>query len=414
MGVTMRPASMEFEPHEEWALQLDEQDELSSCRARFRIPVGSSDARPAVYLCGHSLGLQPEGAAALVERELEEWARKGVDAHFKEDSPWYSYHEMFRESGARLVGARPGEVVMMNGLTVNLHLMLTSFYRPTPERHAILMEDCAFPSASYAVRSQIRLHGLDPADSLWTIRPHSGKSAIATEQFEELIEQRGEEIALVLLGGVNYFTGQLFDMERIARAARAKGCVVGYDLAHAAGNVPLQLHDWGVHFADWCSYKYLKAGPGAVAGCFVHQRHARDPELKRFAGWWGNDPGRRFRMHLEGQFVPVPGADGWQVSNPPVLAMAPLRASMEIFDEVGMQALRVKSLRLTRYLEQWVERAGADRVELLTPRDPGRRGCQLSLRALGSSADRFRSLRAAGIIGDFREPDVIRVAPVPL
>lgn len=396
---------MEFEPHEEWARQLDATDELDVYRSRFRIPE-LPDGRPAVYLCGHSLGLQPVGAGAMVSRELDAWARQGVEAHFKEQAPWFAYHELLREPTARLVGARPNEVVVMNGLTVNLHLMLVSFYRPTPDRRRILMEDCAFPSDTYAVQTQLEHHGHDRRDDLWT--------AGSTEEIIELIDRRGEEVALVLLGGVNYFTGRLFDLERIARVAREKGCVVGYDLAHAAGNVPLRLHDWEVDFAVWCSYKYLNAGPGAVAGCFVHEKHGGDPELGRFAGWWGNDPARRFRMHLEREFVPFPGADGWQVSNPPILAMAPLRASMEIFDEAGMQALRAKSLRLTRYLEQWVERAGGDGIEILTPRDPERRGCQISLRAVGASADRLRSLRAAGVIGDFREPDVMRVAPVPL
>ncbi len=292
--------------------------------------------------------------------------------------------------------------------------MLISFYRPTARRFKILIEQNAFPSDTYAVKSQIHHHGHDPRQALLIAESRPGESTLRTEEIEKLIRREGEQIALVLLGGVNYFSGQLFDMARIAACARNQGCRVGFDLAHAAGNVPLQLHDWDVDFAVWCSYKYLNAGPGAVAGCFVHERHRDDPALPRLAGWWGNDPETRFRMHLEPEFVPVASADGWQLSNPPILAMAPLRSSLALFDEAGISALRRKSLRLTAYLEAWIDEVGDDRVRVLTPRDPRARGCQLSLQVGPGGLELFRALHGAGVIGDYREPDTIRLAPVPL
>lgn len=394
----------EFQPEEAFARRLDERDPLAGYRARFHLPRGP-DGTPLVYFAGNSLGLQPVGAAAAVEQELADWARLGVDAHFAGRTPWYAYHEVVRDSLARLVGARPTEVVAMNGLTVNLHLMFVSFYRPTPERNKILMEEAAFPSDTYAVKSQLRLHGYDPADGL-VVAPQTELVAV--------LEERGRELALVLLPGANYYTGQAFDLPRLAALARARGAVVGLDLAHAAGNLPLALHDWDVDFAVWCNYKYLNAGPGAVAGCFVHERHVRRRDLPRLAGWWGHDPERRFRMHLEQEFEPVPSADGWQLSNPPILALAPLRASLELFDAAGMPALREKSERLTAYLGSWIDRAGGRFVEQLTPRDPGSRGCQLSLRVLERAEELHATLRSAGVVGDFRRPDVVRIAPVPL
>ncbi len=395
----------EFRADEEFAHTLDEADPLAGYRNRFHCPT-LDDGQRAVYFAGNSLGLQPAGVTEAVGRELHDWARLGVDGHFDGATPWYSYHEIFREPLARLVGAEPDEVVLMNGLSVNLHLMFVSFYRPDRTRYKILMEDTAFPSDTYAVKSQLRFHGHDPADALIV--------ADRSEDLEELLRARGEEIALVMLSGVNYYTGQAFDLERVARSAREQGCTVGYDLAHAAGNLPLQLHDWDVDFAVWCSYKYLNGGPGAVAGCFVHRRHLENEDLPRFAGWWGSDPDRRFRMHLEPDFLPVARADAWQLSNPPILAMAPLRVSLELFDEVGMASLREKSIRLTRYLEDWVDHAGAGDLEIVTPRAEASRGCQLSLRAVRSSEELFESLRVAGVVADFRKPDVIRVAPVPL
>jgi len=398
---------------EERARALDAADPLARYRERFLLPRDAA-GEPLGYFCGNSLGLQPLAARSSVNQELEAWAELAVDAHFGAATPWYRYHETFRESGARLVGARPGEVVMMNALTVNLHLMLVSFYRPTAQRHKFLIEDYAFPSDLYTVQSQLAYHGHDPDEGVIAARPRTGEATLRTEDIEALIEQRGDEIAVLLLGGVNFFTGQLFDLARIARAARAHGIVVGYDLAHAAGNVPLRLHDWDVDFAVWCTYKYLNAGPGAVAGCFVHQRHARRLDLPRFAGWWGNDPDRRFQMDEERRFTPFPGAEGWQLSNPPILAMAPLRASLELFEEAGMERLRAKSLRLGEALRAHIDALADPRLETLTPADPNAHGCQLSLRVRSGSRELFEHLKRSGLVGDFRPPDVLRFAPVPL
>ena len=344
-----------FQPEEAFAHQLDAADPLRHFRECFHIP-RRADGQPAIYFCGHSLGLQPKTARAFVEQELDVWAQHAVEAHFRGAAPWYSYHEALREVGARLVGARPGEVVFMNSLTVNLHLMLTSFYRPTGKRTCILIDEPAFPSDRYAIASQIQLHGLDPTDSLLTVAPRPAEHLIRTEDVEEVLDRRGPEIAVLLCNGVNFFTGQLFDLPRLTAAAQRHGCVVGFDLAHAAGNVPLQLHDWDVDFAVWCSYKYLNGGPGAVGGCFVHEKHGKNVTLPRLAGWWGNEPATRFRMHLQPDFVPQAGAEGWQLSNPPILAMAPVRASLALFDQAGMTALRAKSERLTGYLQYLLER----------------------------------------------------------
>ncbi len=401
------------ESSEEFARSLDAQDALSHFRERFHIPRGP-DGASLIYFCGNSLGLMPVAARALVEQELDDWARLAVDAHFDARTPWYSYHEVFRDAGARLVGARPSEVVMMNSLTVNLHLMMTSFYRPTRERHKILVEADPFPSDLFAVQSQLRLHGYDPASALLFAAPRAGERAIRTDDIVALLAERGGEIALVLFGGVHYLTGQLFEMECITRAAHARGCAVGFDLAHAAGNVPLDLHDSGADFAVWCSYKYLNAGPGAIAGCFVHERHARAVDLPRLAGWWGNDPATRFEMRTNIDFAPRAGADGWQVSNPPILAMAPLRASLALFDEAGGAGLREKSVQLTGYLERLLRAIPGARFEIITPAAPEARGAQLSLRLRDGARRVFDALAARGVVVDFRDPDVIRVAPVPL
>ena len=403
----------EFMPDESFARQLDVTDPLAHFRDRFFIPK-QDNGRDVVYLAGNSLGLQPRTVPELINQELRDWAELGVDAHFKDRKAWYSYHEQFRESGARLVGALPGEVVMMNSLTVNLHLMMVTFYRPTKNRYKIVMEDTAFPSDTYAVKSQLSYHGIDPGDGLVILKARPGEYALRICDIEQTLSEQGGQIALLMLGGVNFFTGQVFDMERITAAAKAQGCVVGLDLAHAVGNVPLRLHDWDVDFAVWCTYKYLNCGPGAVAGCFVHETHGRDAVLKRFAGWWGNDPATRFRMHLEPQFLPRVGADGWQVSNPPILAMAPLIASLDIFDDATMPALREKSERLTGYLQYLIDRIDTDAVEVITPRDPNARGCQISILVRDRPRERFAALQGEGVICDFREPNVVRAAPVPL
>ena len=411
-GTTVSPYPSSYRDSEAFALDADGHDPLSSYRDRFLIP--QRDGKPVIYFAGNSLGLQPVTVREAIEHELADWGRLAVDAHFEGATPWYSYHEIFREIGARLVGGRPGEVVMMNSLTVNLHLMMVSFYRPTSERYKILMESFAFPSDTYAVKTQLAYHGYDPEGGLVIVPPRPANDHRSTVSVETILEEHGDEIALVMMSGVSYFTGEAFDIERITAAARARGCVVGWDLAHAAGNLPLRLHDWNVDFAVWCSYKYLNAGPGAVAGCFVHNRHHSGPVLPRFGGWWGNDPATRFRMHLEPEFVPRASADGWQLSNPPILALAPLKASLDIFDEVGMERLRQKSVALTGYLQFLLERSPTERIRVITPREPAARGCQLSIRVSHRPKEVFRSLEADGVVADFREPDVVRVAPVPL
>jgi kynureninase len=403
-----------YSADEDYARQQDREDSLGELRGRFALPC---DARgePLIYFVGNSLGLMPKATRQIVEQELDDWARLAVDAHFDAATPWYSYHETLRAPAARLVGAQPNEVVCMNSLTVNLHLLMATFYRPTKTRHKILMEDPAFPSDTYAIKSQIAHHGFEPNESLLLARPREGEFTLRQEDLDTLIEKEGDEIALVLFAGVNFFTGQLFDLERLTSAAQKRGCVVGIDLAHAAGNVPLRLHDWKIDFAVWCSYKYLNSGPGAVAGAFIHERHASNRTLPRFAGWWGNDPATRFRMQLEPEFVPVPSADAWQLSNPPILAMAPLRTSLAIFDEAGgMEPLREKSRRLTGYLEFLLDHVPSRLFSVITPRSPEARGCQLSILVHEHPKELFRKLEAAGVRTDFREPNVIRVAPAPL
>jgi kynureninase len=405
---------MTFSADEAFALQLDRDDPLRAFRDRFHIPTDAS-GKPLIYFVGNSLGLMPKTTRAAVEQELDDWARLGVDGHLEGRTPWYSYHENLREPAARLVGARPNEVVCMNSLTVNLHLMMASFYRPTKSRFKILMEEPAFPSDTYAVKSQMAQHGFDPREGLVLARPREGEFAVRAEDIDTLLEREGEQIALVLFAGVNFFTGQFFDIERITAAAHALGCKVGIDLAHAVGNVPLALHDSNVDFAVWCSYKYLNSGPGAVGGAFVHERHATNPALPRLAGWWGNDPATRFQMHLLPEFVPVQSADSWAVSNPPIFSMAPLRTSFAIFDEAGgMEALRAKSLRLTGYLEFLLHQTESSRYTVITPSAPNDRGCQLSILAHEHPKELFAELEAAGVKCDFREPNVIRAAPTPL
>ncbi|HSN17521.1 MAG TPA: kynureninase [Gammaproteobacteria bacterium] len=397
----------------DYALELDRTDPLAPYRGRFHIP--QHEGQDEIYLCGNSLGLQPRNTEQRVREELEDWQRLAVKGHFAGRRPWMPYHEQFAERTARVVGARPSEVVNMNSLTVNLHLMLTSFYRPDGRRRKLLIERGSFPSDRYAVESQIRLHGLDPDDCLIELMAGSGDPFIPTEEIEALLAAEGAEIALVMLPGVQYYSGQAFDLKRIATAAHQAGCTVGFDLAHAVGNLPLRLHDSGADFAVWCNYKYMNSGPGAVAGCFVHEHHARAFDLPRLAGWWGHDKASRFRMGPE--FVPMEGAEGWQLSNPPVLGLAPLLASLEIFDDAGMPALREKSVKLTGYLEFLLKEKLAEHIDIVTTSDPAQRGCQLSLRlhkGRGAARQVFEELEAAGITADWREPDVIRVAPVPL
>jgi len=405
---------MTYSTDEKFALQMDRDDPLRGFRERFHLPKAKDD-RPLIYFAGNSLGLMPKSARPIIEQELDDWATLGVDAHLKAKTPWYTYHESVREPAARLVGARPNEVVCMNSLTVNLHLMMATFYRPTKSRFKILMEDPAFPSDTYAVKTQIVNRGLAPKETLILARPRNGEFTVRNEDILELIERHSEELALVLIGGINFFTGQLFDIPGITKAAQKHCVTVGIDLAHAVGNVPLALHEWNVDFAVWCSYKYLNAGPGAVAGVFVHERHATNTSLPRLAGWFGNDPNTRFRLHLEPEFIPVPTADAWQISNPPIFAMAPLRSSLAVFDEAGgMEPLRAKSIQLTGYLEFMLEQAGSNRFTVITPRETSERGCQLSILAHEHPKELFAKLEAADVRCDFREPNVIRAAPAPL
>ena len=396
------------------ALRMDQQDALAGFRSEFHLPL-HKEGVSAVYLCGHSLGLAPKATTRIVNEELAVWAQYGVEGHFAAKRPWLSYHEQFASGLAQLAGAMTSEVVAMNSLSVNLHLMLTTFYCPTRERHKLVIEKRAFSSDRYAVASQIAQRGFDPAISLVEIDGDAGDEFIRTENICALIEREGSSIATLLLPGVQYLSGQYFDMAAIAACAHRHGCVIGFDLAHAIGNVPLSLHDWDADFAVWCSYKYLNCGPGAIGGCFVHERHSKSFDLPRLAGWWGHDKQSRFAMPQD--FIPLPGSEGWQISNPPILAAAPLLASLEIFGRAGLTSLREKSIALTGLLEALLNARLNRSLTIVTPSDPAARGCQLSIR-LHRSAAAARTVHAdltnAGYVCDWREPDVIRVAPVPL
>ena len=397
------------------AQTADAEDPLKQYRSRFLFP--KHNGKDCIYFCGNSLGLQPTHTQDYIKEELDAWAQYGVEGHFKAKHAWFPYHEFLRETTARLVGALPSEVVVMNQLTVNLHLMLTSFYRPTGTRFKIIYEDDAFPSDKYALQSHAFIHGFEKDDALVPLRPRSGEYCLRHEDIIKAIEECDDQLALVMLGGVNYYTGQLFDMREITLAAHRVGARCGFDLAHAAGNVVLDLHKWNVDFAVWCSYKYLNAGPGGVAGCFIHQHHGADFSIPRLAGWWGNNPDTRFEMPE--QFVPAEGADGWQLSNAPIMAMACLRASMDIFDEPGMVALRQKSKLLTGFAEfiidDIVQKNGLqNKLKIITPSDTKQRGCQLSIILNKDGKKIHRHLTDQGIITDWREPEVLRLAPVPL
>jgi len=398
---------MNYKDTANFASELDERDELRSYRNEFHIPL-QKNGEPYVYMCGNSLGLQPKRTKQFLNQELEDWATFGVEGHFHAKNPWLPYHEFLAESYAKIVGAKSSEVVAMNTLTVNLHLMMVSFYRPTQKRHKIIIEGDAFPSDIYAVESQIKHHGFLPENALIKLRPRDGESAIRTEDIASIVEREGDEIVLIMLGGVNYYTGQVFDFEKITKLGHAKGINVGFDLAHAAGNIKLELHKWGVDFAVWCSYKYLNSGPGSVAAAFVHEKH-HTTNLNRFAGWWGHNKEDRFKM--PDKFNPIVSAEGWQLSNPPILSLAAIRASLSIFDEVGMDKLVEKSKKLTDYLVFLLNSIESDRIEIITPEE---RGCQLSIRVKNGDKKLFDSITVKGVIADWREPDVIRVAPIPL
>ena len=392
------------------AQELDHQDELSSFRQRFHIPK-DENGNDVVYLCGNSLGLMPKATSDYINQELEDWKNLGVEGHFLAKNPWMPYHEFLTKNMANVVGALPSEVVVMNSLTVNLHLLMVSFYRPTSNRYKILFDYSPFPSDRYAIASQVKFHGYDPADAMIELIPDSSDELVSIDNIKNILETQGNEIALILIGGVNYYTGQLYDIKTITKLGHAHGCVVGFDLAHAAGNIDLHLHEDGPDFAAWCSYKYLNSGPGSLSGCFVHERHHQS-DLPRFAGWWGHDKATRFLMGDE--FKPIQTAEGWQLSNPPVLSMAAIRASLDLFAEAEIDRLRSKSVKLTAYLADLLAEIHDENIKIITPSDPTSRGCQLSIQMIKPDKKLFNYLTENGVIADWREPDVIRVAPVPM
>ena len=405
---------MNLENTIEFAISLDENDPLKHFREQFYIPI--INGKESVYFTGNSLGLQPKTTQDYVVNELEDWANFGVEGHFNARQPWFSYHEIFPHLLTKIIGALPEEIVVMNQLTVNLHLLMASFYHPKKERYKIICEAKAFPSDQYAFESQVRFHGLNPADAIIEIAPGEGEHCIHTENIISAIEQNANELALVIFGGVNYYTGQVFDMEAICKASHEAGAYCGFDLAHAAGNVELHMHDWDIDFACWCSYKYLNSGPGGVAGAFIHNRHITNSELPRLAGWWGYEKATRFNM--DKGFKPIPTAEGWQLSNAPVLSMAAHKASLDIFEEAGMDKLVTKGKMLSNYLLFILDEINATMkekmIEIITPRNEKEKGCQVSMLMLKKGKEVFEALKQNGVLADWREPNVIRVAPVPL
>jgi kynureninase len=405
---------MQYQNSLDFARQLDEQDPLKHFRDKFYIPL--MNRKESIYFTGNSLGLQPKTTQDYVLNELEDWASFGVEGHFHARKPWMPYHEIFPRQLSAIVGCKENEVVVMNQLTVNLHLLMVTFYRPTKERFKIICEAKAFPSDQYAFESQVRYHGLDPETCIIEVSPREGEHSIRTEDIIDTIHSHGSSVALVLFGGVNYYTGQLFDIPAITSAAHQAGAYAGFDLAHAAGNVELKLHDWQVDFACWCSYKYLNSGPGGVAGVFIHEQHAANTSLPRFAGWWGYTKETRFKM--EKGFQAIPTAEGWQLSNAPVLSMAAHKAALDIFEEAGMEKLHQKRKKLASYLYfilDSINRQNSDQViELITPSEENARGCQVSILMLKNGKAVFEAITQQGVLADWREPNVIRVAPVPL
>lgn len=405
---------MEFKNTLAFAQQLDSKDKLKQYRDKFFIPqINNKDC---VYYTGNSLGLQPKSTSKYIQQELDDWAKFGVEGHFEAKKPWFAYHEQFAKPISKIVGAKPSEVVVMNNLTVNLNLLMVSFYRPTTKRFKIICEAKAFPSDQYAIEMQVKHHGLNPDEAIVEIAPREGEHLINHEDIIATIEKTGDELALVIMGGVNYYTGQVFDMESITSAAHQVGAYCGFDLAHGAGNIDLKLHDWNVDFACWCSYKYMNSGPGGVSGIYINEKHCKNTELPRFAGWWGHDKSSRFLM--EKGFKPMQSAEAWQMSNAPVLTMAAHKAAIDIFDEVGMSALREKSIVMTDYLEFIIidisTQSDIANFEIITPKTHKERGCQLSIHVHGQGKSLFDKLTEQGVIADWREPNVIRIAPVPL
>ncbi len=395
----------------DYAKQQDHLDDLKHYRKQFHIPK-EKDGNDWLYFTGNSLGLQPKSTKEYINQELEDWANFGVEGHFEAKNPWMPYHEFLTESMAKIVGAKPIEVVVMNTLTTNLHLLMVSFYQPTKTKYKIVIESDAFPSDRYAVQTQLEFHGFDAQEDLIEWKPRKGEELLNIEDLETILEEQGDEIALLLIGGVNYYTGQYLDLKRIAELGHAKGCMVGIDLAHGAGNIQPELHDSRVDFAAWCTYKYLNSGPGSLAGLFVHEKHAHNKKLKRFAGWWSHNKSTRFNMRQP--LDVIPGAEGWQLSNPPILSMAAIKASLDMFNKVGMDALREKSIKLTGYFEFLINELNNDKIKIITPTNPNERGCQLSIQVKNADKGLHQKLTDAHIITDWREPDVIRCAPTPL
>ena len=394
----------------DYALKQDQNDELKSYRNQFHIPK-DKNGKELIYMTGNSLGLQPKATKSCINQELEDWANLGVEGHTQGKTPWLQYHEFLTESMANVVGAKPIEVIIMNTLTANLHFMMVSFYKPTKTCYKILIESDAFPSDKYAVESQLRHHGFDDKEGLVLWKPRKGEGLLRYEDLEDILKEQGDEIALVLIGGVNYYTGQFFDLKRITKIGHKYGCKVGFDCAHGAGNVALNLHDSGADFAVWCTYKYLNSGPGSLAGCFVHERHAYNKTLNRFTGWWSHNKKTRFNMR--GEFDQLPGAEGWQLSNPPILSMAAIKASLDMFQDVGFEKLIKKSKKLTGYFEFLLKQLGEDTIKIITPCNPKERGCQLSIQVKNANKTLHDKLTEVGVISDWREPDVIRCAPAP-
>ena len=402
---------MNYQDTLQFAIQLDNEDNIAHFRNRFHIPK-DKNGKDWLYFTGNSLGLQPKSTSAYINQELKDWAELGVEGHFEAKNPWLNYHEYLTEKMAKIVGAKPHEVVVMNSLTVNLHLLMVSFYQPTKTKYKIVIESDAFPSDRYAVESQLKFHGFDPKEGLVEWKPRKGEELLRIEDLEEVIDKQGDEIALLLIGGVNYYTGQYLDLQRIAEIGHSKNCFVGIDLAHGAGNIQPNLHESGVDFAAWCTYKYLNSGPGSLSGIFVHEKHAHKKELPRFAGWWNHNKATRFNMRQP--FDVMPGAEGWQLSNPPILSMAAILASLDLFDEVGMEKLREKSIKLTGYFEYLINEIDTDRIKIITPKNQNERGCQLSIQVKNADKSLHQQLINKNVITDWREPDVIRCAPVPL
>jgi len=402
---------MTYQNSLDFAKQLDQEDPISYLRNEFHIP-RDKDGKEWLYFTGNSLGLQPKITSKYIEQELDDWANFGVEGHFKAKNPWLSYHELLTDTMAKVVGAKPVEVVVMNTLTTNLHLLMVSFYQPSKTKYKIIIESDAFPSDRYAVQSQLSFHGFDPEEALIEWKPKEGKELLELEDLKSILDSQGDEVALLLIGGVNYYTGQYLDIKKIAELGHAKKCMVGIDLAHGAGNIQPNLHDSSIDFAAWCTYKYLNSGPGSLSGLFVHEKHAQRKDLPRFAGWWNHNKETRFNMRQP--FDVMSGAEGWQLSNPPILSMAAIKASLDIFEKVGMDALLKKSKKLTGFFEYLINEIASDTIKIITPTNPNERGCQLSLQVKNADKNLHKKLTENNIITDWREPDVIRCAPVPM